>query len=42
MFFELFIEDDVFAGHEESGWEEIVLVGFGGVALFVEVALEFF
>lgn len=42
MFFELFIEDDIFTGHEESGREKIVLVGLGGVALFVEVSLEFF
>jgi hypothetical protein len=39
--FELFIEDDVFAGQLEGGREKIILVGLLFIILFIECSLEF-
>ena len=42
MPFELFVEDDVLAGQQEGGWQEVVLVGLVAVALLIEGSFIFF
>lgn len=39
---ELLVKDDVFAGKQESGWKEIILIWLLPVVLFIESPLEFF
>ena len=41
VLFELLEENDIFAGHEKGGGQEIILVGFLRVSLLIEPSLVF-
>ena len=40
--FEILVEDDILAGKEEGGWEEVILIWLFFIILFIESSFVFF